>query len=281
MISRIDRAFNKVSQSFSTLATFNRRKEYDLALASIASRPTATKSLELQVAPSAVNDEGTLTRLPSHREVYREFSKSANDDNRRRCERFRLSLPARVTGYDRKNGKWNEMTETVDVSRTGLTLKPYPIKLRSHGYSDSTYNVYALVRRVEPPRKGSRMIGLEFLGEHPPAGYLDRPWAVFRTKKWNGTERRRVARVERSEMVRLEYFTDEMQSITREEARTENLSPSGLRVAVKTAPPEIDLIRVSCPSRGFESLAAVRNRYIAKDGYERLCLQFVDKEWPF
>jgi hypothetical protein len=296
MISRIDRAFNKVSQSFSTLATFNRRKEYDLALASIASRPTATKSLELQVAPSAVNDEGTLTRLPSHREVYREFSKSANDDNRRRCERFRLSLPARVTGYDRKNGKWNEMTETVDVSRTGLTLKlrkrmrhgmivyitlPYPIKLRSHGYSDSTYNVYALVRRVEPPRKGSRMIGLEFLGEHPPAGYLDRPWAVFRTKKWNGTERRRVARVERSEMVRLEYFTDEMQSITREEARTENLSPSGLRVAVKTAPPEFDLIRVSCPSRGFESLAAVRNRYIAKDGYERLCLQFVDKEWPF
>jgi hypothetical protein len=204
-------------------------------------------------------------------------------------------LPARVTGYDRKNGKWNEMTETVDVSRTGLTLRlrkrmkhgmivyitlPYPTKLRTHGYADSTYNIYALVRRVEPPRKGTRVIGLEFLGEHPPAGYLERPWAVFRTPKWNGTERRRVPRIERSEVVRLEYFTDEMHSITREEARTENLSRTGLRVAVKVAPPEFDLVRVSCPSRGFESLAAVRNRYMDKDGNERLCLQFVDKQWP-
>ena len=294
MISRIERAFNKASQALFTLATFNRRKEYDLALASLASSPAAALNLEQKPAPSAANDEITLNRLPPQREVYTEFAKAKTDDNRRRCERFSLSLPARVTGYDRKNGKWNEMTETVDVSRTGLTLKlrkrmrhgmivyitlPYPTKLRMHGYADATYNVYALVRRVEPPRKGTRVIGLEFLGEHPPAGYLERPWAVFRTRKWNGIERRRVPRVERSEMVRLEYFTDEMQSITREDARTENISRTGLRVAVKVAPPEFDLVRVSCPSRGFESLAAVRNRYVDKDGNERLCLQFVDKQW--
>jgi len=295
MISRIERAFNKASLALFTLATFNRRKQYDLALVSLASNPVASQSTEQRPATSPANDEISLNRLPAQREVYREFSKTKTDDNRRRCERFKLSLPARVTGHDRKNGKWHEMTETVDVSRTGLTLKlrkrirfgmivyitlPYPTKLRAHGYADSTYNVYALVRRVEPPRKGARIIGLEFLGEHPPAGYLERPWSVFRTRKWNGTERRRVPRSERSEMVRLEYFTDDMHSITREETRTENLSATGMRVAVKVAPPEFDLVRVSCPSRGFESLAAVRNRYVGNDGNERLCLQFVDKHWP-
>ena len=310
MISRIERAFSKASLSFFILATFNKRKEYDNALSSIGnklapsqpgpsqptpSHPTSSQNVEQQPAPSPANDDIGVCRMPAQREVYSEFLKSVTNDNRRRAERFKLPLPARVTGHDRKNGKWHEMTETVDVSRTGLTLKlrkrvrhgmivyvtlPYPAKLRAHGYADSSYNVYALVRRVEPPKKGTRVIGLEFLGEHPPAGYLQRPWAVFRTRKWNGTERRRMPRVERSEMVRLEYFTDDMHSLTREEARTENISRTGLRVAVKDAPPEFDLVRVSCPNRGFESLAAIRNRYFAKDGYERLCLQFVDKEWP-
>jgi hypothetical protein len=295
MISRIERAFNKASLSFFILAAFNRRKEYDLALASLAGRSAPSQTVEQQPTPSSPNDEMTLNRPSAQREVYSEFLKASTNDNRRRAERFKVPLPARVTGHDRKSGKWHEMTETVDVSRTGLTLKmrkrvrhgmivyvtlPFPTKLRAHGYADPSYNVYALVRRVEPPKKGARVIGLEFLGEHPPAGYLERPWAVFRTKKWNGIERRRVPRVDRSEVVRLEYFTDDMLSLTREEARTENLSRTGLRVAVKDAPPEFDLVRVSCPNRGFDSLAAVRNRYIAKDGYERLCLQFVDKEWP-
>jgi hypothetical protein len=295
MVTRIERAFNKASLSFFILATFNKRKDYDLALASISNRPAPSQAAEQQSAPSPANDEMALNHTPFQRKVYTEFSNSVSNDNRRRAERFKLPLPARVTGHDRKNGKWNEMTQTVDVSRTGLTLKlnkrvrhgmivyvtlPFPAKLRTHGYADSSYSVYALVRRVEPPKKGARVIGLEFLGEHPPAGYLQRPWAVFRTKKWNGVERRRVPRLERSEMVRLEYFTDDMHSLTREEARTENVSRTGLRVAVKDAPPEFDLVRVSCPNRNFESLAAVRNRYFAQDGYERLCLQFVDKEWP-
>jgi hypothetical protein len=295
MISRIERAFNKASLAFFILATCNKRKEYDLALASTVNKITPPQPVEQQPAPSPTSGEIGLSHTTAQREVYSEFSKSATNDNRRRAERFKLPLPARVTGHDRKSGKWSEMTQTVDVSRTGITLKlhkrlrhgmivyvtlPFPSKLRAHGYADSSYNVYALVRRVEPPKKGARVIGLEFLGEHPPAGYLQRPWAVFRTKKWNGIERRRDPRIERSEMVRLEYFTDEMHSLTREEARTENLSRTGLRVAVKDAPPEFDLVRVSCPGRDFESLAAVRNRYFAKDGYERLCLQFVDKEWP-
>jgi hypothetical protein len=198
-------------------------------------------------------------------------------------------------GFDRKNGKWNEMSETIDVSRTGLTLRmkrrvrhgnvlyltlPMPIKLRSHGYSEPHYSVYALVRRVEPARQGARVVGLEFLGEHPPAGFLEKPWALFRTKKWDGSERRRALRVRTAETIRIEYFSDAMQLLTSEEARTEDVSRTGLRVAVRAAPAEFDLVRVSCSANRFEALAAASNRFIAKDGVERLCVHFLEKEWP-
>ena len=307
MTSRVERAFNKASQAFAVLACFNRRKEYDAALRSIASKPdhaTPVQSYEPRPKASAkpalppVTPSGQEIRL-GHQEqqqkVYTEYAKKTTGDNRRRFERFKLTIPARVMGHDRRIGKWNEMSETIDVSRTGITLRlrsrvrhgmvlyvslPLPTKLRSHGFTDSGYNVYVLVRRVEPPKKGVRVIGLEFLGEHPPAGYLERPWGVFRTKKWVGTERRRASRIERSEEVKLEYFNENLDSISREETRTENLSRNGLRVSVKSAPMEFDLVRVSCPGRGFECLATLRNRFVGKDGRERLCLQFIDKDWP-
>lgn len=300
MVQRVERAFNKASQSFSILASFNRRKEYDAALSSIANK---TRSIVAQKHPPAnpssqpeqARDQELIQRTATPREFYSEFAKKDEGDNRRRCERFKLTVPARVTGHDRKSGKWHEMTETIDVSRTGLTLRlrrrmrlgmvlyitlPLPTKLRSHGYTDPGYSVYALVRRVELPKNGARVVSFEFLGEHPPAGYLERPWAVFRTKKWVGTERRRASRMERSEAVRLEFLTESLESISREETRTENLSRRGFRVSVKAAPMEFDLVRVSNPGRNFECLAALRNRYVGKDGRERLCLQLIDKDWP-
>ena len=308
MTSRVERAFNKASQAFAVLACFNRRKEYDAALHSIASKPDHTtpaqsheprpRAAAKPALPPPVAQPGQeihLDHQEPQRKVYTEFGKKTTGDNRRRCERFKLAIPARVMGHDRRSGKWNEMCETIDVSRTGITLRlrsrvrhgmvlyvalPLPTKLRSHGFTDSGYNVYVLVRRVEPPKKGVRVIGLEFLGEHPPAGYLERPWAVFRTKKWVGTERRRASRIERSEEVKLEYFNENLDSLSREETRTENLSRSGFRVSVKSAPMEFDLVRVVCPGRGFECLATLRNRFVGKDGRERLCLQFIDKDWP-
>ncbi len=186
------------------------------------------------------------------------------------------------------------MAETVDVSRTGAKLRvhrrvkqgsvlyltlPLPTKLRAHGFSGQSYNVYALVRRVEP-RHGVRMVGVEFIGEHPPAGFLDKPWAVFRANRWGGNERRRLNRHDRAEKVTIEYFDESMHSISREEARTENVSQGGLRIAGTNAPVEFDLVMVSCTKLKFESMATLRNRYKGKDGNERICVQLIDKEWP-
>jgi hypothetical protein len=290
MLARIEQAFNKVAQAFSVLASFARRRDYDTALLSIAASPPAPPR---QAESQAIN----ITQDVGPRAAYVESAKSVANNNRRRTDRYKLAIPARVVGADRKaeGKKWSEMTETLDVSRTGVRLRlnrpvhygmvvylslPLPAKLRSHGFTDASYNVYGLVRRIEPPKKGVRLVGLEFIGEHPPPGYLEKPWATFRTKRWAGSERRRAPRIERAEAVRIEYISAAGPSTVREEAMTENVSRTGLRIIVRAAPPEFDLLRITSPARHFEGLAILRNRFQSKDGLERLCLQFLDKEWP-
>ena len=291
LLARIDRAFTKLTQAFAVLASFARRREYDSALSpTAASSPNAASRQASQ--PQAVSIRPEMR--PRH--AYVESARAASTNNRRRTDRLKISIPVRVVGVDRQGeGKWNEMAETLDVSRTGVRLRlrrpgrygmvlylslPLPPKLRSHGFTDPSYNVYALVRRIEPTKKGERIIGLEFIGEHPPPGYLDKPWATFRTTRWGGNERRRSPRIERVESVRLEYISADKPSMFREEAKTENVSRTGLRVIVRAAPPEFDLVRVTSAARQFECLAILRNRFQGKDGQERLCLQLLDKTWP-
>jgi hypothetical protein len=208
---------------------------------------------------------------------------------------MRLAIPVRVTGHDQVNGKWNEMAETIDVSRTGAKIRlhrrvkhgtvlfltlPMPSKLRAHGFAEQGYNVYALVRTVEPLKKGTRAVGVEFLGEHPPAGFIEKPWAVYRAKRRVATERRRDRREDRTETVAIEYLDEDGQSIGREVVRSENISRYGLRVVGTTAPAEFDLIEVNCPRLHFKAVAVLRDRYRGRDGSERLCLNLTDKEWP-
>jgi curved DNA-binding protein CbpA len=296
--SRIDRAFNKASQAFAVLASFERRREYDEVLLTrlkqASPAPTNSQVAGSRPVKSLSGDHSTsLAAPPQPREVHSESSRASSSSNRRRCSRLELTMPVRVTGHDQKSGKWHEMTETLDVSRTGARLRlrrrvkqgtvlyltlPLPPKLRSHGFSDPSYKIYALVRRVEPPKRGIRAIGVEFLGEHPPAGYLDSPWAIFRPRSWAGADRRRQPRQPRSESIRVEYFDDSMMSLGREDALTENISKDGLRIAVAAAPSEFDLIMLSSPRLKIDGLAAVRNRYRGTDGRERLCLQLIDKE---
>ena len=220
MIRRMEKAFNNATLAFKVLANFNRRREYDnLSQPRAVLKPPPFAGVQMPPAKEAKKTgpavppggEGVIdiNRVAQQREVFTQYAKSSIAENRRRTERFRLSIPVRATGYDRKGGKWNEIGQTIDVSMTGINLRmhkrvrsgtvlyltlPLPVKLRSHGYSDSTYNVYAIVRRVDPPRRNERFVGLEFIGEHPPTGYLENPWAVFRTAKWSGHERRRAPR---------------------------------------------------------------------------------------
>jgi hypothetical protein len=216
-------------------------------------------------------------------------------DNRRRSERLKLSLKVSVTGHHRHDGKWQEMAETLDVSRTGLRLLlrrpvrpglvlhlrlPLPWRMRQHGQADPTYSVYAAVHRVEPRQDELNMVGLEFIGATPPQSYLEKPWLVYRPAQWRGANRRREAREQHFEAVWVEYLTASLQPISGGQGRTENVSRSGARVCVQPPGAEFDLVKVVALESGFESLAVVTDRYPREDGLERLCLHFIGAQWP-
>ena len=118
------------------------------------------------------------------------------------------------------------------------------------------------------------------IGQHPPTGFLDKPWATFRARTWGGNERRRPDRYEQIENVRIDYFDESMHLLAREEAKTENISHSGLRISGTNAPAEFDLVMISCSRLEFEAMAALRNRYKGTDGRERICVQLIDRAWP-
>lgn len=326
LLEKMDAAFSKLSWAFSILANFKKRADYHRyvlasakptqAAATTADKKNTNSTLQAinearkttgthpAISQVLSSDQPTSAKRSASKEIalnanqtsgtkaaYSEFSGSVKDDNRRRSQRFKLKIPARVAGFDRVGNKWHEMTQSIDVSRTGVTLRlrkrvrqntilyitlPLPAKLRSHGFTDSSFNTYVLVRRVEPPKNGERIVALEFIGEHPPSGFLEKPWATFRPSKWGGQERRRKQRENRVEKIRVEYFNDAFAMLGSEETFTENLSSTGMRLVVKEAPFEFDLVRVIGLSRKFETLAAIRNRYLAKDGTERLCLHFLN-----
>jgi diguanylate cyclase (GGDEF)-like protein/PAS domain S-box-containing protein len=242
---------------------------------------------DLQVAAQAKPED----RVRLEQQAYTGISKSANGDNRRHYERFKLSIPTRVIGHDTKGGRWDETTQTIDVSRAGVTVQlhrrvrhgkvmqlmlPLPVKLRSYGYYDSNYKVYAIARRVEPVKGGQSIVAFEFIGEHPPKGYQENPWIVFPHKKWAGTERRREQRSEKPEVVAIEYLDEEMQPIGRDVVLSENHSRGGLRVRLQESPPEFYMVKVISPATEGEKVAIVSNRYLGSDGCERLCLRFAN-----
>jgi curved DNA-binding protein CbpA len=312
MLVRVDQAFKKVSQAFSVLTNSKKRRQYDgqqRTPRSYATLPLDAPKPQPQTRTNAgqpkdgeasekkhVNAEAVQINVASEmRPVFTRASAHEASAERRRCARFKLTVPVLIAGYDCSGGKWQEVTKTIDVSRIGVALRmrtrvkhglvvhitlPLPTKLRSHGFSEAGYNMYAIARRVEPVVDGMRVVGLEFIGASPPTDYLYKPWTTFRTQKWNGPDRRREPREEHAEAVAVEYLDESMQRITREAGITENVSPSGARVCVKAAPPEFEFVRVTSPNRSFNSLAVVRNQWAGTDGFDRLCLQFVEQKWP-
>lgn len=308
LLVKIDEAFDRISQAFITLTDRHKRIEYDQSLKrrKVVPLPLDTprqkklrhsgglkkgRSGNLNKRAQQTNGQATGVKEASAQPAYTKPTAV----NRRRCERFNLSVPALVSGHDRDGSRWQEVIKTVDVSRMGVALRigrhvrlgtvvhvtlPLPMKLRSHGFTEPGYNMYAIVRRVEAAALGSRIIGLEFIGSHPPAGYLHKPHALFRTQKWNGPDRRREERFEVAESVLIEYLNESQNVLAHEVAVTENISASGARVVVKSAPPVFELVKVTGANRSFESLATVRNHYMGEDGSERLCVQFKDGKWP-
>jgi hypothetical protein len=215
------------------------------------------------------------------------FGKAKRTVERRRGSRLNLSLPVYVTGYDEQRNRWGETTKTINVSRCGVAVEmqtrlrqgtvlhlslPMPARLRTHGYGDHSYNIYGIVRRVQPPEDGLRVVGVELIGECPPKGYLEKPWATFHSARWVGFDRRLEPRRPYVEAVEIEYLDHDLQVIERASATTEDISRSGLRILVKATPEVFDYVRVKSARKSHSGVSVVRLRFVGGDGGVRLCL---------
>jgi hypothetical protein len=311
-LSRIKAAVGRAGEAFTVLNSNVKRADYDNWLRSRSNRPATDLAVGSESAApetkSAAPESGSSGYLSNgsagtiqHTEsmyqgrVYGNLPGGMKGTDRRRCSRLSLNIPGRITGFTQDGEKWNEMIRTLDVSRMGASLAmkehpkvgnvlhltlPLPVKLRSHGYTDPSYNTYVLVQRVEPTTGDCRVIGVEFLGARPPAEYFDSPWSVFRPATWKGPDRRRAPRIERAEPVVLDYLNQSFEKLGSAAARTENISAHGARICVAEAGPDCEFIRINSAETGFESLAAVCNRYRGTDGRFRLCVRLLDHEWP-
>ena len=273
---RVNLALKRLAQAFSVLTDAGKKTEYDQFMLGRSAPETDQPSPASEMIKS----------LALHPEAA-----GSEEDNRRRSQRINLAIMARVVGYDRKAGRWEEDAETVNVSRTGISLRlnrqvrhglvvmlslPLPVNLRNYGLTELNYTIYAIVRRVQPAKGGERCVGLEFVGEHPPAAFANKPWTLFRTKNWQGANRRRHPRRDCNDIITLEYFDHAYQLVHSEIVRAENVSEQGMRVVARTAPAEIELLRFRHTEQNSEHYAMVCNRYVGEDGFERLCLNLVD-----
>jgi CheY-like chemotaxis protein len=280
MAHRLDQAFGRVVLAFSVLSNSEKRKGYDDYL--LGKQKTATRSPASDEArPEELEPPGSSNSGPLD---------SSND--RRNDRRLNLYITAQVIGYASDGSRWEEPAETIDVSRTGLTFRirrrvrigtvvqvslPLPKQLRMHDFDAPSYSVYALVRHAQASRKGARTVGVDLLGNEPPAGFLDRPWATFRDKDWDGADRRRKPREAKQEVIWVEYFDDAMRSLRREAARTDNVSHGGMRVRVKSAPADLEYARITYTDGKPERIAVVCDRFVGKDSFERLCMRFLER----
>jgi curved DNA-binding protein CbpA len=278
-LPRIDKVFESVSKAFSVLVNFSKRIDYDNNLFGRKDNAQKPEALKLPVNGAELNE-----MIQEEMARRKKDPQMASVPNRRRHERFRLSIPVRVNGFSAQADEWQEMTQSIDVSRGGVLLRlhrqvkegmilfltmPLPVKLRNYDYFDTSYSVYAIVRWAQSAENETWLAGLEFLGDQL-ASDLPASESVHRN-----LPNRKVTKI-----VGIEYFNQALDYIKRESAFAESLNRDGLRVCVKEPPIQFELVRITSKPDSFESFATVTNRYVGTDGFERICLQFIDNEWP-
>jgi hypothetical protein len=273
---RVALASERVLAAYQTLMDFDQRLEYDRQL-------------------FGWENEESKRAKPDHQRKISRAGGTNNErgkPNRRERERFELSIPVEVTGYNENSSDWREAVQSLDLNRSGgrillrrrvlvgniLFLRmPMPTVLRKHEYIDQIYGTYAIVRWIRPPRDGFRLVGVEFIGEVPPPGFPERPWATFHISRRQAGERRAEPRDGLSEAIEIEYFDESEQLIMKNSGFMEDISNSGARVCAQQPPSDADLIRIIRPKLSVSLFALVRNRFKGRDGYERLCVQFISE----
>ena len=178
---KLSEVFLRVVEAFSVLSSPGRKVEYDglLNLRPIKPLPMPNLTGFRNRANTAAFGDSSPGGVTGSKRVglgsafgHAELNAPKVAD-RRGAARLALRLPVRVSS---DNNDWQEVTETLDVSRSGLKLRlqhypqpgtifylelPMPLALRSHGFHERLYVVKAVVRHARPA-EGRYLVGAEF-----------------------------------------------------------------------------------------------------------------------
>lgn len=239
--------------------------------------------------------------------------------SRRLRERLELPLPIRVYAQESAAHDWVEMTRLIDVTPFGASFTitrltepgrllhltmPMPRQLRCFDHVEQQYRIWALVRRVaalaptEADAVPRFVIGVAFVGKHPPESYEADPTtryeidAASETGIWKLREQkgkrpeiapgtpRAETRLNMPLDVIIEQLDEKGQAVVREQTVTENISSRGAAVFSSLDVERGRYVRLTSAQYQITVYAAVRARRTGADGIPRLHLEFVDKRWP-
>jgi hypothetical protein len=240
-------------------------------------------------------------------------------EERRQSIRMGLALPMRVQGFEADGRTWEEDTTTDDISEGGcsfpvsrsvelgqvlLLFIPLPKRLRQYDPNETSYRVYALVRRLLHRPQRPR-VGVMFFGKSPPQGFEEEPAARFllpsdlealaaldpaaSPPEWDvpspppgapAPERRSSARFHRLVDFTLQQV-DEWGTVLQEELTVaDNVAKGGAHVLTSLEFMKGDVVLLRQAGGDFDTRAEVRDVLTGEDGLRRLHLKFLDRQAP-
>jgi hypothetical protein len=243
------------------------------------------------------------------------------ESSKRKRERLELSLPVQVYCRESEHFDWKEITRLIDITPfgAGITLSHLtevgrliqltmnlPRQLRCYDHIEPQYKVWCLVRHARPIKQEGNsppryVVGVAFIGKHPPESYHIDPSKLYdvsesptTTGMWNLIERKpqpesrdllkEEPRPETRYMiqlnVRVEVMDDSGNVISTEETVTENISHNGAAIFSALEVEKGRFVRLTSLQQNISAMSVVRGRRTGKDGIPRIHLQFVDSRWP-
>ncbi len=243
---------------------------------------------------------------------------TGTEEEKRRIQRYSLSLPTRVEVKVDNKVSWNEVTRLEDVSAFGagfflkkpvkrgrliLVSVPMPRQLRCYDYLEPQYRIWGLVRRCIPVSNGPENekfgVGVAFIGKTPPQSFTDDPTKLFDLSDrddgglWRLVEApaipdesdlpaylRRHTRFPIPESLVLELLDENGDVTASEVSVTENVSLGGAAVFTSFNIETGSFLRVKSQRLDTAIISIVRGKHTGDDGITRLHLEFIDHLFP-
>ncbi len=236
---------------------------------------------------------------------------------RRIRERLELQLPVRVQCRETPDFEWVEMTRLIDVTPfgAGFTLKhpvekgrllhmtiPMPRQLRVFDHIEDQYKVWALVRYVRPlPAEADKEpvfeVGVAFVGKRAPKSFQEDPAKRYEVassptemglaedsdqmlRPLPSASQREFTRHSIPVDILLEILDEKGLVAQSENTVTENISPKGATLFTSMAILEGRFVRLHSQQYQVTVFAAVRSSSKGADGFRRIHVEFIDRQWP-